>query len=73
MRDIAKRLERLEGALGARGCVCGGSAAVEILAVEESWDEARIRLEEDAKRISCPLHGLQNTPLLRLYGSDIYG
>ena len=74
MRDIARRLERLEEAIGALDCICrSGGPAVEILAIGESWDEARIKLEEDAKRISCPVHGLQNTTILRLSGSDVYG
>ncbi|MGB6487549.1 MAG: hypothetical protein WBE91_11750 [Steroidobacteraceae bacterium] len=73
MRDIAKRLERLEEVVGALDCICDGTPEVEILTVEEGWDEARIRIAEDAKRVTCPLHGLQSTPILRLYGSDVYG
>ena len=73
MRDIGRRLERLEELVGARDCICGAGPAVELVVIEEGWDEARIRLAEDAKRINCPVHGRQSSPILRLVGSDVYG
>lgn len=73
MRDIGKRIERLEEVLGALDCICGAAPAIEILIIEDGWDEERIQLAEEAKRIACPVHGAQRTPVLRLVGSDVYG
>ena len=73
MRDIGRRLERLEEALGALDCVCDSGPEVGILVIEPGWDEARIRVAEDAIRGICPVHGLQSVPVLRLAGSDVYG
>lgn len=73
MRDIGRRIEKLEEALVALDCICGSGASVAILAIEDGWDEARIATEEEAKRVRCPVHGIQNTTVLRLSGSDVYG
>lgn len=73
MRDISRRIERLEEALGALGCICDSGPEVEILVVEPGWDEARINLAEDAIRGTCPVHGLRNRVVVRFSGSDIYG
>jgi hypothetical protein len=73
MRGIEERLGRISELLGARDCVCASAPAVEILLVKDDWDEERIRAAEEEKRINCPVHGRQSTPVLRLAGSDIYG
>lgn len=73
MRDIARRLERLEEAIVALDCICGSGPPVAILAIEDGWDEERIAIEEDAKRVRCPVHGFRNTTILRLVGSDVHG
>lgn len=73
MRAIEQRLGRIEELLGASECICAAGTEVEILIVEDGWDEARIRLAEEAKQIVCPVHGLSRTPILRLAGSDVYG
>lgn len=76
MRDIGRRIEQLEAAIGALDCICGEQSAMSaavILAIDTSWDEARIRLEEDAKQICCPVHGAQIPTIVPLVGSDVYG
>jgi hypothetical protein len=73
MRDIGRRLDRIEEILGDLDCTCDGDSEVKILVVESGWDESRIRLAEDEIRGTCPVHGLQSVPILRLAGSDVYG
>jgi hypothetical protein len=73
MRDLGKRLDRIEELLGDLDCTCGDDSEVKILVVESGWDEAHIRLAEDEILGACPVHGLQRTPILRLSGSDVYG
>ena len=71
MRDIGKRLDRLEDVLGQRGCRCSDDAMrqVALVFVEADWDEKQIRDAEDAARISCPIHGLTQ-PVVRLSEAD---
>ncbi len=73
MRGIEQRLERLEETLGNNRCVCGdrSSARLELVVVEEGWDEERIRLEEASRQIVCPIHGRWTPPILRLSPTDV--
>ena len=76
MGTVERRIERLEQLVSAADCICGdrsAAEAVEIVVVEDGWDEERIRAAEDANRIVCPVHGLQARPILRLQGHDIDG
>jgi hypothetical protein len=75
MASVKFRVEQIEKLLGQAECLCGDSVAgaVEIVVVEDGWDEERIRLAEEAKGVACPIHGLQKVPTLRLVGSDVHG
>jgi hypothetical protein len=73
MRDIGRRLDRIEEVLGDIDCLCDSGPEVGILVIEPGWNESRISLAEDEILGACPVHGLQRTPILRLSGSDVYG
>lgn len=73
MSDLARRLDRLEERIGAASCVCQARGGIAIVVIEAGWTQERIRQAEADAAGSCPVHGTQGSPVLRLVGSDVYG
>jgi len=67
MANGENRIARIERMFGVAQCICGERLrALEIVVVENGWDEERIRLAERAKQFVSPSHGRQTPRILRL-------
>jgi hypothetical protein len=71
MRDIARRLERLEETLGELDCICAAATGeVAIVVLEPDWTKEQMQRADEEKACACPVHGRQLPPILHISPTD---
>lgn len=73
MRNLRRRLDKLEEILGARDCICSEHSVMEFVVIEPGSNQDQVRALEDEKAFTCPVHGQRLPPILHLSPSDVYG
>jgi hypothetical protein len=70
MRDLSKRVERLEALYAEQTCVCKTQEFALVL-VESGWSPERIHEAEEQKAFTCPVHGRKLPLIVHLMPGDL--
>lgn len=67
MRDIERRLERLEAHFGEKDCICGGPGLFHVINEEgKTGPEIEAELEACRRICTCPVHGVQEAMIVQI-------
>lgn len=65
MRDIARRLWRLEEALCELDCTCATAGReIAIVVADRDWTKEQSRRADEEKAYACPVHGRRLPPVI---------
>jgi hypothetical protein len=73
MANVGRRIERLEGTIQGRACICAAIPPVAIVVVKKDWTSEQVDAAKEAQVIVCPAHGRRMPPIMTLSGSDVHG